>query len=383
VKKMRQVLSLLLLLTLAAGMIFTTGCSKKGPSNTTVVTIDDHKINMDEFMYYIYTVETTGAYYDKLYQQNFGSSYWDLKQDGKTMRDTAKEYIMYSAVMYDILYDKAKKEGGYDLTDDELKKNQADADQLLKGLSKDQLEKTGFTKDSLLKTMEKISMGEKYYNKVVKDLNLDDKAIKDSVKFDDYRQYNTEYLFAPTTKYDDKGNMVNLSEEEQTKALESITAALDKVKAGQSFTDIAKEDTTLKTEARNFVYGDGTAETEYQDAAKALENNKYTENFVKTAYGYYIIQMLNNKATDSYDKAVNDAKTSKETSAFKTEFEKMKKDYKITTNNEVWDPIVIGQLTLAASNTADESANSAKSTPAATGQPAKDNTTESNTSESK
>jgi PPIC-type PPIASE domain. len=342
------------MITLILGTAFTTGCSKSGPSKTLVVTVGNDKIYMDEMMYYIYTVETTGAYYDNLYKQNLGSSYWDIEQDGKTMRDTAKEYIMYTAVMYDIMYDKAMAAGDYDLTADELKKNETSADQLLSNLSKDQLKITGFTKKSLLKTMKKITIGEKYYNKIIDDLKLDKDAIKKTVDKDKYRQYNTEYLFAATTSYDTNSNIVNLSKDEQAAALASINSALEKVKSGKTFEDIAKDDTTLKTSTRNFVYGDGTAETEYQDAAIKLNKDEYSTDVIKTAYGYYIIKMDDNNATDSYDKAVDSAVQSKETEGFNTEYEKIKKDYTITTEDKIWDAIVIGSTTIVNTSTTEE-----------------------------
>jgi foldase protein PrsA len=112
VKKSKQVVSLLLVLIMAIGMTFTTGCSKKSdPSNTLVVTVGDHKVFMDEVMYYIFNVEATGAYYDQSYQQYYGKSYWDMEAEGQTMRDKTKQYVMDTVVMYEILYEKALAEG--------------------------------------------------------------------------------------------------------------------------------------------------------------------------------------------------------------------------------------------------------------------------------
>ena len=353
-KKSKRIMSILLVFLLAMGMTFATGCSKKADSTgALVVTVGDDKIYMNEMMYYIYAVESTGASYDQAYQQYYGSSYWDMEySEGVTMRDQTKKYVMDTAIMYDILYDKAVADG-FKMTDEEKTKNQTNTDAILKAITPEQLKITGFTEDLLMKTQEKLVVGEKYYTKLVDGFDIDDQAITDTIKFEDNKQYDTEYLFIPTTSYDANYKAVALPDDKKKAALDSITAALTKVKAGEEFSAITAADTTITTDTLNFVYGDTNAETSYQDAAIALENDAYTTNIVETDLGYYIIKMVNNASTETYDKAVKTAISAAEEKAFNAEYEKIKKDYTTTINTNVWDPIVMGQTTLIATATTD------------------------------
>jgi foldase protein PrsA len=378
VKKTKRVVSVLLLFLLAIGMTLTTGCSKKtDTAGVLAVTVNDQKIYMDEMMYYIYTVEQTGASYDQVYQQYYGTSYWDMEySEGVAMRDQAKIYVMDNAIMYEILYEKAV-EAGYSLTDAELTENKSNAAQILEKVTDEQLQITGFTQKVLLKVLEKLVVGGKYYTELVDGFDIDDQAITATIVTDDYRQYNTEYLFIPTTSYDENYNPVVVSDEEKATALDSMKAALEKVKTGEEFSAIVTEDTSITTKSMNFMYNDNNIETPYKDIAITLENDTYTPDVVETEYGYYIIKMLDNNSTESYDAAVEAAITAEEDKAFTAQYDILKKDYTTTINAEVWDPIVLGDTTLAKTENTTES--STESTIDSTTEGTTDSTTESTT----
>ncbi|WMJ87345.1 peptidylprolyl isomerase [Anaerocolumna sp. MB42-C2] len=347
-KKTKRIMSLLLVMVITVGMTFMTGCSKKSdPAKSLVVTVGDNEIYLNEMMYYIFYVESTGAQYDAAYQQYTGQSYWDMEvSDGVTMREQAKTYVMDMAEMYEILYDKAVK-AGLTLTDDEKTQAGNNADQILKNISKDQLKLTGFTKDTLTKIQEKVIVGGKYYQKIIDDAKLDYDGIKATIKKEDYRQYNTEYLFTSTKKLDDNQKSVDLTAEEKAAAKSSLTAALEKVKSGEEFSKIVEGNDKLSTNTLNFTANDTTtAEQAYKDAAMKLADDAYTQDIVETDTGYYIIKMVDSNSTEAYDKAVNDATSKAEQDAFNAEYDKIKKDYKITINTKVWDPIVMGKTTL-------------------------------------
>ena len=352
-KKSKQALSLLLLLVMAIGMIFTTGCSKKAdPANTLVATVGDEKIYMDEVMFYIFNVEATGSYYDMSYQQYYGTSYWDIETEGQTMRDRSKQYVMDTVIMTEILYEKALAEG-FTVTEEEKAANQTKVDQLLATVTEDQLKLTGFTNDLLLKTYEKITIGDKYYAKVADTLDVNEQEITATIKKEDYKQYNTEFLFVPTTKFDETQSLVEFSEEEKLASKKSIDTILEQVKAGTDFATIVEKDPTIVSSTRNFVLGDNSSEKNYQDAAVALAKGAFTTEPILTEYGYYIIRLLDNEGTDSYDSAVQEAIITAQTEAFKKEFEIMKKDYTITINEKTWDPIIMGKATIIETDTTD------------------------------
>jgi foldase protein PrsA len=351
-KKTKRVMSFLLIGVLALGMAFTTACSKKAnPTSSLVVTVGDKKVFLDEMMYYIYAVEAEGNYYDQMWQQYYGMSYWDAEySEGITMRDQTKQYLIDTVVMYEILYDKAI-EAGYTLTDEEKNEAATNADTIMSSITTEQIKVTGFNKSILTKVQEKLIIGEKYYNEIIEGLNLNKDEITATVNKADYKEYSTEYLFVPTSSYDATQQLVPLSDEEKAAAKVTITDALDKVKAGEEFAAIAKENETIETDGISFIKGDKNVETEYQDAAVKLANGEYTNSIVETEYGYYIIKMIDTEATTQYEEAVAKALSTAEQEGFDAAYNTLKEDYPFTVNAKIWDTIVLGNTTTAVAPT--------------------------------
>lgn len=353
-KKTKRIISFLFTSVLVLGMIFATGCSSKSknldPTNSLVLTIGDNKVYLNELMYYIYAVEAEGEYYDQMYQEYFNSSYWDMEYaEGVTMRDQTKQYIIDTAIMYEVLHDKAV-DNGYTLTEEELAEANTNAETIMTGLSKEQLEITGFTTDVLSKVQQKLMLGEKYYSEILEGLDINEEEITASVKYEDYRQYDTEYLYVPTASYDETNTLISLSEEEIKAAKESIENALKKVNAGDDFATIIEADPTVQTSELGFVYGDGTIDSEFQDAAILLENGEITDKVIEAETGYYIIKMVDNNSKASYEAAVADAIAQVEEEKFDEVYDELLKLYETEVNNTVWDTIIMGKTTIVATS---------------------------------
>ncbi|MFV0343114.1 MAG: peptidylprolyl isomerase [Anaerocolumna sp.] len=360
-KKSKRIISKALVLILVIGMIFATGCSKKDKTTTAnqlAVTVGDQKIYMDEMMYYIYAMEANGEQYEQLYQQYYGTSYWDTEvEEGITIRDQMKDYVMDTAVMYAILYDKAVAEG-YTLTEEEETTAKTNAESVLSQISEEQLAITGFTTESLTAVQEKLAIGERYYTDLVEGFDIDDQALTDSISKEDNRQYDTEYLVVPTVTYDESYQQVALTEEEIAAAKDVITSALEQAKAGDAFADIATalstDDITVSTSTLNFVKDDGSAEESYQEAALALENDEIADGIIETETALYVIKMVDNNSTETYDAAVEEAIATAENDAFTVKYDEIKAEYTITENADVWDAIVMGETTLVETTTTPE-----------------------------
>lgn len=360
-KKSKRIISKALVLILVIGMIFATGCSKKDKTTTAnqlAVTVGDQKIYMDEMMYYIYAMEANGEQYEQLYQQYYGTSYWDTEvEEGITIRDQMKDYVMDTAVMYAILYDKAVAEG-YTLTEEEETTAKTNAESVLSQISEEQLAITGFTTESLTAVQEKLAIGERYYTDLVEGFDIDDQALTDSISKEDNRQYDTEYLVVPTVTYDESYQQVALTEEEIAAAKDVITSALEQAKAGDAFADIATalstDDITVSTSTLNFVKDDGSAEESYQEAALALENDEIADGIIETETALYVVKMVDNNSTETYDAAVEEAIATAENDAFTVKYDEIKAEYTITENADVWDAIVMGETTLVETTTTPE-----------------------------
>ncbi|WP_312494235.1 peptidylprolyl isomerase, partial [Anaerosporobacter sp.] len=175
-----------------------------------------------------------------------------------------------------------------------------------------------------------------------------DKAIKEGIDKKQYKEYSTEYILVPTGTTDEEGNVTPFSDDEKKAAKEKIEAIYDKVKESKNLQDgITDGDSDVNYTDLSFLPNDEneTANKTFMKEAMKLENGEIS-GIVETEEGYYIIKMVDNNATTSYDEAVDTAIQEAEGARFDQEFEKIKENYKIEINNEVWDKVVMGSNTI-------------------------------------
>ncbi len=335
-KKSIQALFSLILLLFAA-MLFLNGCKKD--DKDVIVTINDTKLTIEDFLYDIYLIETEGNALEEYYQTNLGSSYWDFERDGITVREAAKDAIFSRVIMYEILMDQAKK-AGIVLTEEEIAANKAAVDSLISSAADTSLVDSGLNRELLIDSYNRLSLGDKYYLTISGGFSVDKEAIQSSISREEYREYKTECLYVPSVRSENQ-ELIVLSDDELDKMLKSIAEAYEKITAGADITKVLAEDVNLTLYTRDFIIGDSIPEQEYKNAAIALENGEYSE-IVSTNYGYYIIHMLDNNSDSRYEKAIKDAVTAEEQAQFKTIYEELKAQYKIEIDSEKYDSITIG-----------------------------------------
>mgnify|MGYP001268906784 CR=1 FL=1 len=351
-KKVKKILSSLLIGTLILSMALVTGCSKKGGSANSkklAVTVGDSKIYLDEMMYYIFMNEYQLDQYDQMYLAYMGTSYWDMEySEGVTMREFAKTSTMDMAVQYEILYNEAKK-AGFELTKEEKDSIPTNADQFMETITEEQLKKTGLSKDTVEDILEKLMVTSKYIQDTIDKFDIDDEGIKATVNKDELRQYNTEALFVATSTMDEQGKTKEFTKKEKAEAKKKLESVLKKAKAGDDFEKIVEKKEEIQNQENNFVVGQGAVSEEYEKLAKGLKNDEITD-IVETADGYYIIKMIDNNSDEAYEAQVAQMIDEEEQKQFEAEYEKIKKDYKVTINDEVWDEIVMGETTIIKSD---------------------------------
>lgn len=356
VKKFKKILSSMLVLTLILSMTIVTGCNKKGAaasgknSEKLTVTVGDVKVYLDEMMYYIFMNEYQLDQYDQMYQAYMGTSYWDMEySEGVTMREFAKTSTMDMVIQYEILYAEAVK-ADYELTEEEKKAAASNVEQFMGAITKEQIEITGLTKEIALKVVEKLTLASRYTQDVVDGFAIDDEALKATLKKDDYRQYNTQALFITTNSVDEKGETKEITAKEKEAAKKKLEAVLSKAKAGDDFATIIEGNADITKQDNNFVVGDQKVSEEYEKIATAIKNEEVTD-IVETTEGYYIIKMIDNNSEERYNTEVSTVISAEEEKQFQAEYEKIKKNYKTTINDEVWDTIVMGETTIIPAET--------------------------------
>ena len=327
------------------GMMLLTGCGSSAMGET-IVTVNNTKVGIDEMMYYIYQTEQEGNYYEELYQSYFNSSYWDMAYDEeRTFRDFEKEETMNSAVMYTIFEEKAK-EAGYSLTEEEQAEVAADAQTFYDELSETQRTTMNLDVKKITTIQSKVLLASKYYDEVMAGIIIDEELEASRIEPSEYRQYDVAYIYIPSVGYDEEFNMIEYTEEEKQAAYDTIADLLPKAMEAEDFdTLIPEDDFTLESGTFSFLKGDELYGANVEKEALKLENGQVSDHIIEEEDGYYIVKMINNNSTESYDEAVEEVLNNARYTAFQKVYEQIKEAYAIEINNSVWDEIVIGEIT--------------------------------------
>ena len=345
-KKIMMAMFFLLLLPVMAGC--SDSASGGDLKSQTVITVNDEKIAMDTMMYYIMEQESEYSYDDVYYKATYGTSYWDMEveeEDGRIVRDEIKDYILEIAQLYEVFNQEAQKRG-YKLTDEDIEEAKSNASSIWENMSEHQKEVTELTEDLLVEIFKKISLATKLYDDVDAGLTVDEEAAKNSVNPEDYKEYSIEIMSLDNIEEDEEGYWVDVPKKKLKKAVKRMEQYRKKLKNGKTMEEVVPEDEKkITVESLSFIKGDKQLGEELEEAAVLLENDEHTD-IIETDAGYFVIRMADNESTESYDAAVQTAIEDAQTAAFEAAYNEIKKAYKVEINHDVWDQVVIGNLTI-------------------------------------
>ena len=308
----------------------------------TVVTVGDAEISMQKAMFLIYSMEQQGNSYAAYYESQYGLDYWEMEYDenGRITRDVFKEETMNALIQYAVLNDCAEK-NGMELTYDEIKENISFVENLKRTLTAEETERGGFTTENLRETCEWMLLGEKYYGMMTDTLGVTEESVRKTIDIAKYKEYETEYLYLPTTYYGEDYSICEESQEVIQARRAQIQDCYDQVMEGATFEELAKADETLVYNKRTFLAkGDG-AEEFYKKVAMELEVGEVCAP-IQTEYGVYIIRMLDDKCTKTYEATVAAEYETRRNEAFQAAYEVLLGTYEIQVNEEVWKDVILG-----------------------------------------
>lgn len=313
-----------------------------------LIKIDDDKYHLSDLSYYFYDVETGYNSYSSI----FGPINWNTPYDESgsiTLGDVAKQEATGIAVFNEIMYREALA-ANYSLTDEEINTINDEIATLLyeQGLSQKVIEENGFTGDYLKKVKEKVALAKRYRSDIIDTLDVDDEALKAEVSYEDYRQYDVEYLFISTQNTDEEGNQTDKSEEEKKAAYEKIKAKYDEALKTEDWSTLVPiDEVELRYTENNFIKTDTTYPEDLKTMMMGMENGEISEIFT-TETGYYIVRMINNDNPETYNTTVENKIKTAEDAAFETYYgENILTKYDIKMNERAIKNVKMGSFTSA------------------------------------
>jgi len=326
-----------------------------------VVTVDKEKITMSDMMYPIYEVESQYTPYNEMYMSAMGTSFWESAYQGTggtgegasevTNAIGLKQEIITREVQYEILSKLAVK-NKYELSEDEKKEAEKNAEKALKGLSWFQKFQLDFSQKKLTSLFEKRALADKYQESKQEELNKtvkEDEAIKD-LKKADYRQYDVQFYYAAIKETDNEGKSKAVSADKKKSFEAKIKEIAKKAKKGDDFTKLSDDkdkDITFEEDG-DFVEKDGW---EYLSDAnlkqvKKMKNGQVSQAFLDESSGYYVVvKMINNNSQEAYKTACDDAIKTKQEEAFTNWYTEEETKHKIDINTDIWTDVALGTVT--------------------------------------
>lgn len=272
---------------------------------TIVATVGGEKITEGEFLYFLDYQKQFMYYSAQLEDASITEeTFWATKIGGEDPIEVAKRMTLEELKNLKVQY-KLAKEANIKLTGDERDSienwikvqfveplgggNRIKANDVFR-------EEYGFSIDDLEAIQVQIYIVQKYQEEEIgKITDADIEAYYagniDAYKADTNHRYSTEE--AVWAKHILIGVEPDASQEEWDAALEEARELADKLKNGEDFAALAMEnsDDSSRQWGGDYLFGKGKMVEEFEKAAFELEPGRFTEEPVKTQFGYHIIKL--------------------------------------------------------------------------------------------
>ena len=163
------------------------------------------------------------------------------------------------------------------------------------------LEKNGFSSyDAFLDYLRLDYRRNKYLEDYIKK-NLSEVEIKKYYDENVFGDINTQHILVEVKSDSDKEDSKKLSDEDAKKLAEEI---ITKLNDGTSWEQIQKDyKDKITYEDLSYQSWDASLEESFMTALKKMDNNSYSEEPVKTSYGYHVIHRLDQKKKPTLKKS--------------------------------------------------------------------------------
>ena len=261
------------------------GCSSKNTFKVGDIEFSNQDVERVESI-----LTATSNYTDANYLSDFKSS-----KDNKEITSKVIDYMIDN----EVVYQKAQSEGiKVDENDVEQKYNQIKTMLDANGDYKKSLEKANIDEAYLKETIKKDLVINKYKEKYEEDLKVTDKEIETyyNKNKSDFKEESIEAYHILVSTLDDENKQVSDSEKDKLKSKANKIA--EKIKSGEDFEKLAKENSDDKSTGKNGGYlGYFTKEDKNPEFTKkvfSLDKGQVSDVF-ETPYGYEIVKVTDKK----------------------------------------------------------------------------------------
>lgn len=316
------------------------GCSSKVNKDENIATVNGSGIIVGNYEKVLgLNKQSIEAYY--------GNTIWDQEiEDGVKYKDKFKEMILDQMIYTEAIYEAAKKENLLP-TEKEINKSIEEFNTSIKDNDdyKKQLKELGIDDNFLKYQFERNLASDNYKEKFNKDnavTNDEMKKYYDDNKDDFYiDQVEASHILIKTIDDEDK----ELSDEKKAEAKKKAEEVLAKAKAGEDFSELAKEYSQDTVSAKNGgdlgFFKKGEMVKPFEEAAFSMKVGEISD-LVESDFGYHIIKVTDKEDRQkTFDEVKETIKETLQDEKYNAQVEKLKEEAKVEKNEEILEKVNI------------------------------------------
>lgn len=382
-RKMKKVLSMGTACVLAVSLM--TGCSSgQSASADPAITMEGRNVSMGEALLYTEVMKSQ-------YESYYGDQIWDMEvSDGVTFGQSVKDGVTEDLVKMNYLASLAEQ---YDVSvsDEEKANYDTYVSNFKQNLGEDVISENNITDDDIRNLIEMNAISNTVYQKIINEMTVE---LTDE-ETENARCIKVQHILIPTTettKEDENGDTVDMTDEEITAYKEQQYATaeevLQKAQDGEDFKTLADEYSSenagfeFSFDRNGYSYSQQSSMVEpFYTAAWELSEGEIS-GIVETEYGYHIIKCVSENDETETAQAISSAQSTKKQSAADDQIQ-ADIDAKTYTLSEAWKNYTItspaAETTAESDTTADSTETSADTTADSSADTTAETTTESET----
>ena len=358
--KLTRMVAILLALVMVIGVM--SGCGNSGGKgektsngNKVLFSYDGTDVTLKKAWIY---GKMTAAQYESYYTSYFGENFWtmdmgtDDEGNATTFEDYVKEQVVTQIKQVIVLNNKAE-EVECSLTDEDKEQ----CEEYAKAFAEDEsgkaiLAECGATEEDMQEIYEENALASKVQEYMIKDTDT-------NVSDDEARKTTISRVVFATTKTDDDGNTVDMTDDEKAQVLATAQAAQEELKAGKSIADIAEAQEYTNID-ETFAAGESEEGEAFEKMLAGMKDGDITQEVQECDNGYVIAQLTAYTDADATAENKETIIAERQQDKFKEVYDEWTKDleaewsYKEDVDQELWAELVLRSEDSTATEAAEE-----------------------------